>query len=131
MGSLTIGQFADGSSMTMDNRLRKYESLSKSLLSLSSRVLLAKKRRDLAAGRAEFGPVILHPDGVQVKGDKKSWEELEQAPVSVDSPPPVRTQVGTALGCAWSSRSRLRQLSRSRAGRTNGRSRRHHARKPR
>jgi len=70
--------FADGTAMTMDNRLRKYESLTKSLLSLSSRVLLEKKRRDLAAGRAEFGPVVLYPDGVQVKEDKKSWEELEQ-----------------------------------------------------
>jgi hypothetical protein len=70
--------FADGSSMTMDNRLKKYKSLTESLLSLSSQVLLAKKRRDLAAGRAEFGPVVLHPDGIQVKGEKKSWEELEQ-----------------------------------------------------
>jgi hypothetical protein len=70
--------FADGTAMTMDNRLRKYETLTKSLLSLSSRVLLERKRRELAAGRAPFGPVVLSPDGVQVKEDKKSWEELEQ-----------------------------------------------------
>jgi hypothetical protein len=84
--------FADGSSMTMDNRLKKYETLRKSLFSLSSGVLLAKKRQDLAAGKAEFGPVVLHRDGIQGKfgpallprgavpgqEDKKRWEELEQ-----------------------------------------------------
>jgi hypothetical protein len=84
--------FADGSSMTVDNRLRKYGSLRKSVVSLSLGVLLAKKRQDLAAGRAEFGPVVLHPDGIQVKfgpavlhrggvpgkEDKKRWAELEQ-----------------------------------------------------
>jgi hypothetical protein len=70
--------FGDGTAMMMDNRLRKYQSLTKSLLSLSSRVLLEKKRRDLAADRAEFGPVVLYRDGVQVNEQKKSWEELEQ-----------------------------------------------------
>ncbi len=70
--------FADVSSMTVDNRLKKYDSLTRSLLSLSGRVLLAKKRQELAAGKAEFGPVILHPDGIQVKEAKKSWNELEQ-----------------------------------------------------
>jgi hypothetical protein len=84
--------FADGTSMTMDNRLKKYETLRKSLFSRSSGVLLAKKRQDLAAGKAEFGPVVLHPDGVQVQfgptvlhrgavpgeEDKKRWQELEQ-----------------------------------------------------
>ncbi len=84
--------FADGSSMTMDNRLKKYETLRKALFSLSSGVLLARKRQDFAAGKAEFGPVVLHPDGIQMKfgpavlprgavpgqEDRKRWEELEQ-----------------------------------------------------
>jgi hypothetical protein len=70
--------FADGTAMTMDNRLRQYQSLTQSLLALSSRVLLERKRRELAAGRAQFGPVALSPEGVQVKEDDKSWEELEQ-----------------------------------------------------
>jgi Family of unknown function (DUF6585) len=70
--------FADGSEMKADNRLRKYDSLRRSLLSLSRRALLARKRRELADGQAEFGPVVLHPDGVQVKEDRKRWDELEQ-----------------------------------------------------
>jgi hypothetical protein len=70
--------FNDGTAMTMDNRLKKYGALTGSLLALSSRVLLEKKRRDLAAGRAAFGSVSLHPDGVEVRGEKKRWDELEQ-----------------------------------------------------
>jgi hypothetical protein len=70
--------FADGSEMKADNRLRKYNSLCDSVLSIASRALLERKRRDLAAGRAEFGPITLHADGVEAKGERKGWEALEQ-----------------------------------------------------
>jgi hypothetical protein len=70
--------FADGSEMKADNRLSKYKSLCQSVLSASSGALLERKRRDLAAGRAEFGPITLHADGVEAKGERKGWGELEQ-----------------------------------------------------
>jgi hypothetical protein len=70
--------FADGSQMRADNRLRNYNSLRRSLLSLAGRALLPRKRRELAEGGAGFGPITFHPDGAQFKEDRKRWDELEQ-----------------------------------------------------
>jgi hypothetical protein len=70
--------FADGSTITLDNRLKKYETLTRSLLLLASQALLPVKKQEVATGGARFGPVVLHADGLQLNEHRKRWDELEQ-----------------------------------------------------
>jgi hypothetical protein len=70
--------FAGGSFLIIDQRLKKYGALCKSVLSLSYRPLLDRIRQEFAVGKVAFGPLTLHPDGVEFRSEKKNWAELQQ-----------------------------------------------------
>src|SRR5207302_2240230 len=70
-------KFADGSSVRFDQALTDFDDLASSIQMTTGELLMRRKMEEFVAeGRAEFGPVTVSPQGVEMQGEYFAWTEL-------------------------------------------------------
>jgi hypothetical protein len=70
-------ELCDGTEVSFDHSLSAYEHLAAVVLEETHPHVLGRKRRELAAGRAEFGPIAITREGVEYRfGGREPWADL-------------------------------------------------------
>jgi hypothetical protein len=69
---------SSGEAAKFDQRLRDYDRLAEAIQNVTGNLLAPRKRQELAAGAAAFGPVTLHPDGITVRAKRFAWAGIDE-----------------------------------------------------
>lgn len=72
-------QFRDGDDLGFNRMLSNYDEVATGIQSLATVALRDSKERDLAAGKAEFGPVTLRQAALGYQGREHPWSQVDYA----------------------------------------------------